>query len=254
MICRMILLPSILLQCTLIQFFSVGVHSFQPAYAGRQGIRSTGRSHSELFVSRSFSTMNRNSTFDVSSKQPTRGLIKKKQSNYKVYCDLDGVLVDFEHGIRQLFPEMKAQPCAIQDLHRATMWERVAATGDFFQTLPWTLDGRRLWQQLQCLRPTILTGVPAYKRSRLEKFQWCQQNLVANGDGATHMTHIDRAGDWNEENHGHVIVNGASCTPSEHSLNVITCWYVHVYMCVSTRLIESFLLESLSRTPLLVLL
>jgi len=120
---------------------------------------------------------------------------QRQRRDVKVYCDLDGVLVDFEAGIRRLFPDYdvltkrqqqrhrnrnQKRPAAfdIQALPRHTLWERVAADGAFFRNLPWTPDGQWLWQHvLVPLKADILTGVPSYAASRTEKFDWCQREL-----------------------------------------------------------------------------
>ena len=157
-----------------------------------------------------------------------------------VFCDLDGVLVDFEHGIRQVFPDVQAG-VQINDLHRPTMWQTVAAQGAFFETLPWTSEGKRLWEAIRPLQPDILTGVPgSYQESRIQKVKWCQREL-----GVSVVSHVDMAGHFFQ----HVPVNshgqqqqqqqqqqrmeqkhgqGGVDVDDEHDepvvMNVITCW------------------------------
>lgn len=110
-----------------------------------------------------------------------------KQQRFRVYCDLDGVLVDFCHGIRTLFPKHKASQ-SVDALHRPTMWQKVAAQPAFFAHLPWMPEGRRLWQAIRPLQPDILTGVP-YKvsRSSVQKYDWCRREL------GVPVQHIDKA-------------------------------------------------------------
>lgn len=106
-------------------------------------------------------------------------------TRFRVYCDLDGVLVDFESGIRKLFPDEFAQVKEqngnfnVDDLHRGTMWRRVADAPSFFEHLPWTHQGRHLWNAIAPLKPDILTGVPVAHAasSCVEKYKWCQREL-----------------------------------------------------------------------------
>jgi hypothetical protein len=113
--------------------------------------------------------------------------VSKQQSPYQVYCDLDGVLVDFCQGIRNLFPNHHASQ-SVDELNRRYMWQKVAAEQDFFGQLPWIDGGQRLWKALRPLQPDILTGVPVrVQQSSAQKFSWCQREL------GVPVAHIDKA-------------------------------------------------------------
>jgi hypothetical protein len=137
------------------------------------------------------------------------------KQRFKVFCDLDGVLVDFETGIRNLFPDEPYHTFSIADLHRQTMWTRVSKTNSFFEHLAWAPGGKQLWSAIRHLEPDILTGVPVYQDSRTEKFKWCQREL---GLDLQDMEHVDKAGWW----YSHVCVNGAR--RSEQATHIVTCW------------------------------
>jgi hypothetical protein len=137
---------------------------------------------------------------------------------YHVFCDLDGVLVDFEAGIRGLFPEQSIPTgFNVDDLHRPTMWQRAAESGRFFEHLPWTCDGRALWELIRPLNPDILTGVPSYSTSRLEKFRWCQRELDVE------LEHIDKAGILRRHVPGPAGQEQGLWAPKS-TTRVITCW------------------------------
>ena len=105
----------------------------------------------------------------------------------RVYCDLDGVLVDFCHGIRTLFPH-HGEGQSVDALHRPTMWQKVSEQSTFFDSLPWMPDGQRLWETIRPLRPDILTGVPyRVTSSSMQKFLWCQREL------GVPVHHVDKA-------------------------------------------------------------
>ncbi|GKY94627.1 hypothetical protein MPSEU_000428200 [Mayamaea pseudoterrestris] len=154
-----------------------------------------------------------------------------KPSAFQVYCDLDGVLVDFEYGIRKIFPNVH-HGIQINDIHRPTMWLRVASMGSFFESLPWTSDGQKLWDAIRHLSPDILSGVPtSYHDARAQKVRWCEREL------GLPVSHLDMAGHMNM----HASVNdgtrddgrftdGAAADAAKHgrsrraALKVITCW------------------------------
>lgn len=125
----------------------------------------------------------------------------------KIYCDLDGVLVDFERGVMSLLQTPSS--CLI----KGTMWKHIARADAFYENLDWMEDGKRLWQEIRHLKPDILTGVPYPKASRIEKFNWCKREL-----GLSDAQHVDMAAGCRD----HESVNGNF--PSEDATNVITCW------------------------------
>lgn len=134
------------------------------------------------------------------------------QKTFKVYCDMDGVLVDFEKGVVRLLN------VAPSKLVKGTMWKTIARAPHFFENLEWTQDGRRLWQSIRHLKPDILTGVPYPKTSRVEKFNWCKREL-----GLEEAHFVDYAAGYKD----HECVNGN--TPKEGSTNIITCWSSNKY-------------------------
>lgn len=125
----------------------------------------------------------------------------------KVYCDLDGVLADFEKGVVNLLGTGSSK------LVKGTMWKTIARANAFYENLDWTGDGQELWNAIQHLQPDILTGVPYPKSSRVEKFNWCKQKL-----GKAKLHHVDMASGYRD----HEPVNGN--LPEEGVTNVITCW------------------------------
>ncbi|MBN2529390.1 MAG: hypothetical protein JXR76_23585 [Deltaproteobacteria bacterium] len=90
---------------------------------------------------------------------------------YILFLDLDGVLVDFEKGIIDLFgksPEL---------LSPRYMWPRLAKTPHFYDTLGWMPDGEILWRFCQPHQPVILTGMPVGKWAEPQKRSWCAREL-----------------------------------------------------------------------------
>jgi hypothetical protein len=93
----------------------------------------------------------------------------------QIFCDLDGVLVDFDAGVTQLQNAHYAKPGRKPAFH---MWKAIRQAPHFYRTLPWTADGKELWTAIAPLRPHILTGVPWSQDASRDKFEWCQQELT----------------------------------------------------------------------------
>lgn len=140
-----------------------------------------------------------------------------QQSNgnkaYKVYCDMDGCLVNFEKGVRSLLKTGSS------NLEKQIMWEGISRAPRWFEELEWQMDGRRLWSAIKPLNPDILTGVPDIKSSRVEKFNWCKREL---GIKEADAHHVDMAADGLDGLDDHQSVNGNF--PRNDKTNIITCW------------------------------
>lgn len=79
-------------------------------------------------------------------------------TGHTIYCDLDGVLVDLERGVRD-YLGMQASPGRLGILRGlVTMKRNNVDLVEFFENLPWTADGKRLWTYLLPYEPIILTG------------------------------------------------------------------------------------------------
>ena len=125
---------------------------------------------------------------------------KFKKFKYTTYCDLDGVLCDFDGAFRKLIPEEELaslfEDTQVQnDLGNSTFtkyaikhgwdatWKVIEDSGPtFFLDLEWLPDGKKLWNYLikNFSNIEILTGSPLHKVGEWAKYAkdtWCKREL-----------------------------------------------------------------------------
>jgi 5'(3')-deoxyribonucleotidase len=96
---------------------------------------------------------------------------EKKDNRPIIYCDLDGVLADFEGGVIR---RIGKHP---DEIKSATMWSLIRKTPRFYENLEWTEEGRELWDAIKQYNPIILTGCPNGNWAEEQKRNWCSREL-----------------------------------------------------------------------------
>jgi PAS domain-containing protein len=77
----------------------------------------------------------------------------EQNNQIQVYCDLDGVLSDFNTAAEKGLGYDKSKP--VGDL-----WSRIAKDPhNFWKTMPWMPDGKKLWAFIKPYNPIILSSV-----------------------------------------------------------------------------------------------
>jgi hypothetical protein len=170
--------------------------------------------------STSYSTTTTTTTTELSSSTATRddfatAFSPRRNGNFKIYCDMDGVLVDFEKGVQQLLHK------GTSTIDKGFMWKNIAQTPHWFDRLEWKHDGKKLWNAISHLKPDILTGVPNIETSCVDKYNWCKRELQL--DEAHHVDMAFADG----PTVAHVSTNGN--LPRDDTTNVITCWSNNKY-------------------------
>ena len=126
-----------------------------------------------------------------------RRFLKEDEQEYEIYCDMDGVLVDFERGVVEHITKALAEGRADElkakidrdyitsdDLSGSTknkdvrdyMREQLKDDLDFWENLPWMSNGPDLWAAIAPYSPNILTTPMGYG-SELGKQAWINKNL-----------------------------------------------------------------------------
>lgn len=95
-------------------------------------------------------------------------------NNPIIFCDLDGVLADFDKGVEKI---CNNKP---NNLNASNMWAKINITTGFFENLEWMPDAKQLWEKIKQYKPIILTGVPnENKKIEEQKKRWCERELGA---------------------------------------------------------------------------
>jgi FMN phosphatase YigB (HAD superfamily) len=97
-----------------------------------------------------------------------------KKTDYKIYCDMDGVLVDFDKGYFKLTGHK------LDGVHRTDtdFWDPINRAGyDFWINLEWMSDGKRLWNYIEKYNPKLLSAPSRQEDSRVAKLDWVYKDL-----------------------------------------------------------------------------
>jgi len=95
------------------------------------------------------------------------------KGDYKIYCDMDGVLVDFDKGYEELTGKK-----ASFDTPKEEFWEPISKAGAaFWIKLQWMPDGKQLWDYIKPYNPDLLSAPSREESSKIGKFTWVKRNL-----------------------------------------------------------------------------
>ena len=88
----------------------------------------------------------------------------------QLYLDCDGVLADFDEGVRRL---LGADPQVYVEKHgMGKFWKQLALAPEFYAQLPLMPDARELFAAVKHLDPVILTGLPRGNWAAPQKVRW----------------------------------------------------------------------------------
>lgn len=112
----------------------------------------------------------------------------------RIFCDLDGVLVDFDRGFADL-PENseKLSPAEYEEANgKNSIWPLIDKYGDdYWSDLYWKNDGRELWDYLEEYKPAILSSPSRNPSSIRGKAKWVKLNLRINEDPVTKLSEYE---------------------------------------------------------------
>jgi 5'(3')-deoxyribonucleotidase len=93
----------------------------------------------------------------------------------RLFLDADGVLADFDEGARRLLGMDLRQFEAKHGRHE--FWRRIATAKNFYGSLPEMPDARVLFEAVEHLKPTILTGLPLGNWAAPQKVEWAAEHF-----------------------------------------------------------------------------
>jgi len=100
-------------------------------------------------------------------------LNEDKQEQYKIYCDMDGVLVDFDRGYRDLTGTEASFSTDPKEF-----WAPIHKMGAaFWIKLKWMPDGKQLWSYIDKYNPELLSAPSRDESSKIGKFVWVKRNM-----------------------------------------------------------------------------
>jgi len=97
----------------------------------------------------------------------------KEKADYKIYCDMDGVIVDFDKGYKELTGTE-----ASFDTPKEEFWTPIQKAGaEFWIKLQWMPDGKQLWNYIKPYNPQLLSAPSRDESSKIGKFVWVKRNV-----------------------------------------------------------------------------
>jgi FMN phosphatase YigB (HAD superfamily) len=121
-------------------------------------------------------------------------LFLESESSVRIFCDLDGVLVDFDRGFTDLSENTKKlSPGEYEEEHgKNSIWPLIDRRGsEYWSDLYWKGDGRELWDYLEEYKPTILSSPSRSRNSIIGKTKWVNLNLRIKEEPVTKVSDYD---------------------------------------------------------------
>ena len=104
-----------------------------------------------------------------------RGLQEQEDPKYKIYVDMDGVLVDFDGGYEKL-TGMTTR--AADEKGPEFFWKPISKAGaKWWITLNWMPDGKQLWDYVKKYNPELLSAPSREEASKMGKRIWVKREL-----------------------------------------------------------------------------
>ena len=135
-------------------------------------------------------------------------LVQEQDGLPTIYCDMDGVLCDFNKGIANMFKLKSRDPSKpnimgmygyenvndwLSAPNDAQKWEPVSQYKMFWPTLPWTPGGMKLWSFIRKFNPHILSAYTPFDKNCIRGKQlWLQRNLKLTDKERIHIVRRDQ--------------------------------------------------------------
>jgi hypothetical protein len=126
-----------------------------------------------------------------------------ENTNYVIYCDMDGVLVDFEKRFTKLSDGIPPREYESKN-GKDKFWDLIDNVGGvgFWVGMPWMPSGKQLWEYISPNTPILLSSPSRSEKSRLGKRLWVRNNLPG--------TKLILANSYNKKNYAeenHILID-----------------------------------------------
>jgi hypothetical protein len=103
---------------------------------------------------------------------------QSEEQKYKIFCDMDGVLTNFDTRFKSINPE-KLSPTQYSNKYGVSkFWDTITKEGvGFWVGMEWMRDGKELWDFIKDKQPTLLSAPSRDPSSRLGKRLWVKNNI-----------------------------------------------------------------------------
>jgi hypothetical protein len=100
-----------------------------------------------------------------------------QSSQYKIYCDMDGVLCDFNKRFEEFSGMVPGR--YKQKYGTKKFWELIEdkVGAQFWEKMSWMPEGKQLWEYIEKYNPILLSAPSQDYSSRYGKKLWVQANL-----------------------------------------------------------------------------
>ena len=100
------------------------------------------------------------------------------EQKYTIYCDMDGVLVDFDKQFKKASGGISPREYEEKNGKEA-FWNLIDNENGvgFWVGMPWMLNGKQLWEYIKPNNPILLSSPSRSNSSRLGKRLWVRNNL-----------------------------------------------------------------------------
>lgn len=102
-----------------------------------------------------------------------------REERYKIYLDMDGVIVNFMSAVNNFFKSINFKSWEAMGKEKYTEINKIGEK--WWSEMKWTSDGKRLWNYLEDYNVTILSATPVDPESRAisteGKRNWLTKNI-----------------------------------------------------------------------------
>lgn len=117
---------------------------------------------------------------DIISWSPGIHLTEEENNNnpsdYEIFCDLDGVLTNFDARFKQ-YSRMGAKEYITKHSEKE-FWAFITKAGEkYWSEMPWMPEGKTLWEYISKYNPKILSSPSRDTSSRIGKKRWMEKEL-----------------------------------------------------------------------------